>query len=64
MFFLSKRIYFKYSPFIVKIHVESQKSDIANKNLSVFCDVEQILGLSCLLPLFQCVHKLIKIVQG
>jgi hypothetical protein len=46
------------------MHVKSPKNDIANKNLNVLCDVELILGLPCLLPLFECVHKLIKIVQG
>ncbi len=28
------------------------------------CDVELILGLTCILPLLRCVHMLIKIVQG
>jgi len=46
------------------MHVESPKNDIANKNLNVLCDVELILGLPCLLPLLECVHKFIKIVQG
>jgi hypothetical protein len=43
------------------MHIKSPKSDIANKNLNVLCDMELILGLPCLLPLFKCVHKLIKI---
>jgi hypothetical protein len=46
------------------MHVKSPKSDIASKNLNVLCDVELILGLPCLLPLFKCVHELIKITQG
>jgi hypothetical protein len=46
------------------MHAESPKNDIAKKNLNALCDMELILGLPCLLPLFICVHKLIKIVQG
>jgi hypothetical protein len=46
----------------MKMHAKSPKNDIGNKNLSVVCDVELILGLPCLLPLFECVYKLIKIV--
>jgi hypothetical protein len=59
-----KIIYFEYRPFIVKMHAESPKNDIASKNLSVLCDVELILGFPCLLPSLECVHKFIKIVQG
>jgi hypothetical protein len=64
MFFLSKEIYYEYQPLIVRMHAKSPKSDIASKNLITLCDVELILGLPCLLPLFECVHKLIKIAQG
>jgi hypothetical protein len=60
----SKRIYFEYWPFIVKMHTKSPKNDIANKNLNALCDMELILGLPCLLPLLESVHKLIKIAQG
>jgi len=46
------------------MHVESPNSDNTSKNLSALCDVELILGLPCLLSLFECVHKFIKIAQG
>jgi hypothetical protein len=46
------------------MHVKSPKNDTSNKNLNVLCDVELILGFPCLKPLFECVHKFIKIVQG
>jgi hypothetical protein len=64
MFFLTKWIYVKYHPFIIKMHVESSKSDHALRNLHVMCDVELILGLPCILPLIECVHMIIKIAQG
>jgi len=37
--FSLKKIYFGYEPFIMKMHADSPKNDIANKNLSVLCDV-------------------------
>jgi len=46
------------------MHVKSAKSDGAGKNMSSLCDVEVILGLSYILPLFECVHALIKIAQN
>jgi hypothetical protein len=61
MFFPSKIIYFEYQPFIVNMHVDNPKSDITNQNLSVLCDVELILGLPCLLPLFECVTSSFKL---
>jgi hypothetical protein len=48
----------------MKMHVESPKNDTTSKNLSVLYDMEFLLGLPCLLPLFECVHKLIKIAKG
>jgi hypothetical protein len=63
-FFPSKKIYVEYQPLIVKMHTKSSKSNTTNKNLSALCDVELILGLPCLLPLFECVHKLINIAQA
>jgi hypothetical protein len=62
MFFSSKRFYYEYQPLIMKMHAKSPKNDTGNKNFSVVCDVELILGLPCLLPLLECVYKLIKIV--
>jgi hypothetical protein len=64
MFSPSKRTYYEYQPFILKMHTENPKSDTTSKNLNVLCDEELILGLPCLLPLLECVDKLIKIVQG
>jgi len=64
MFFPSKIIYSKYRPLIMKMHVESLMNDTISKNLNALYDMEFLLGLPCLLPLFECVHKLIKIAQG
>ncbi len=60
----SKWVYVKYCFIIVKMHLESSKSDKALSNLNAMCDVEFILGLFYILPLFECVHMLTKIAQG
>ncbi len=60
----TKRVYLKFHPFIIKTHAKSQRSDVVKKNLKSLCDVEIILGLPCILPLLECVHALIKVVQG
>ncbi len=64
MLFLAKWVYLKFYPFIVKIHDEIAKSDVVGKNLSFMSDVEVILGLPSIFPMFECVHALIKVAQG
>jgi len=61
MLSLTKHVFAKYQPLIVKMHVESSKSDVALKNLNSLCDVELIFGLPCILLMLECVHALIKI---
>jgi len=61
MLSLAKWVYLEFRPLIVKMHVESQQSDIAKRNLKSLCDVEVILRLPCILPLFKCVHVLINV---
>lgn len=61
MLSFTKWIYLEYHPLIAKMHVENVKSDGVGKKLSCLCDVEVILRLSCIIPLFECVHALIKI---
>jgi hypothetical protein len=47
--------------FIVKMHVESSKSEVGFKNLHVLCDVKLILGLPFICPMLKCVHAQLKI---
>jgi hypothetical protein len=46
------------------MHAKRQWNDVVGKNLKSLCDVEVILRLPCILPLFECVHVLIKVAQG
>jgi hypothetical protein len=57
-------VYLKYRFIIVKMHLENSKSDQALRNLNAMCDVDLILGLLYIFPLFECVHTLTKIAQG
>jgi hypothetical protein len=64
MLFLTKRVYVEYCPFIMKMHAKSSRRDQTLKNLNQMCDVKFILRLLYILPLFECVHTVIKITQG
>ncbi len=46
------------------MHVDNAKNEVALKNLIEMCDIEFILGLCCILPLFEIIHMLFKIAQG
>jgi len=46
------------------MHVDNAKTEVALKNLIEMCDIEFILGLCCILPLFEIIHMLFKIAQG
>jgi len=45
------------------MYVDAMKSSIANKNLSLFCDLELILGLHAIFPLLDYMHALINLAK-
>jgi len=47
----TKQVCVEYCPLIVKLHSESSNNDQALRNLNAMCDVELILGLTCIFPL-------------
>jgi len=57
-------MYVEYHLLIVKMHVESSKSEIIYKNLHVLCDVKLIFGFPFIRLMLKCVHALIKISQS
>jgi hypothetical protein len=63
IFYLAKHMYVEYDPFIVKMDIKSSKNEIILKNLNAFCNIKFILGLPCILPMFECVRAFIKIAQ-
>jgi hypothetical protein len=54
----------RYCALIVNMHDDVLRNNIGTHNLSLFCDLELILGLHAILPLLHCVHTLIKFVQS
>jgi len=54
-------VYIEYYPLIVKMHVDSAKSEVALKNLNALCDIEFILRFLYILPLLETMHRLINL---
>jgi len=52
-------------PCLLRImYVDSPTIDVANNNFHAFLDIDTILGLTCVLPLLECVNSLIKFVKS
>jgi hypothetical protein len=49
----SKWVLTKYKAMVVKMVIYSPTINVAKKNYELFCDVETLLGLACLLPLLE-----------
>jgi len=54
----------KLGKVIIKLHTKSLKIKVASKNFHALCVVRLILGFMYILPMLECVHALIKIVQS
>jgi hypothetical protein len=48
----------------MKMHIENANTDATTKNLVSLCNVEFILRFPCIIPLLDCMHTLIKLVEG
>jgi hypothetical protein len=64
MVFVVQQIMEQYWPLITKMYANVMKCNIATKNLSLFCDLELILGLHAILPLLDYMHALIKLAKS
>lgn len=64
MLFSTKPVYTKFYPLIMKMHYDNAKNEVALKSLNMLCNIEFILGIPCIFPLFEIMHMLIKIAQG
>ncbi len=53
----------KVQTLVAKIHINAPKSELAQENLDLLCDLELVLGLPCILPMLEVVHTLIKYAQ-
>jgi hypothetical protein len=56
----TKRVMFKYCALVLKMH-QDVSSNIQNAhNLELFCDLEVMMGLSYIMPMFNRLNDLIK----
>jgi hypothetical protein len=54
----------KLEKVIIKVHTKSSKIKVASKNFHALCVVRLIFGFLYILPMLECAHALIKIVQS
>jgi hypothetical protein len=60
MLFPTKRVMAKYCALVLNMH-QDFSSNIQNvHNLELFCDLEVLMGLSCIMPMFERFNDLIK----
>jgi hypothetical protein len=60
----SKRVLCEYKTLVVKIVEDSVTIDIAKTNYELLCDLETLLGLSCIIPLLELLQGLSKFTQS
>jgi hypothetical protein len=50
----------KYCAFILKMHQDASSNIQNAHNLGLFCDLEVMMGLSCIMPMLERLNDLIK----
>jgi hypothetical protein len=60
----SKKILGEYKALVVKMVKNSVSVDIIKPNCELICDLETLLGLSCIIPLLELVQGLSKFAQS
>jgi hypothetical protein len=60
----SKRLVSKYKSIIMKMSKDLPTNLVATTNYELFCDVETMMGLTCVLPMLEVVQSLNKLAQN
>ncbi len=60
MFSLAKWVMSMYIPLITKMAKDNASLMVAKVNFEFFCDMNLLISLSCMLPMLETVHALIK----
>jgi hypothetical protein len=60
----SKKILSEYKALVVKLVKNSVSVDITKTNCELMCDLETLLGFSCIIPLLELVQGLSKFAQS
>ncbi len=64
MLALSRILVFEYKSIVIKMSEYLPTNHVATTNYELFCDVETIMGLTCVLPMLEVVQNLSKLVQN
>jgi hypothetical protein len=60
----SKRVLNEYKALVVKMAKDKVTIDITKTNYELMCDLEMLLGIFCIIHLFELVHGLSKFAQS
>jgi hypothetical protein len=60
----SKRVPNEYKTLVIKMVEDNVTLDIGKTNYELMCDLEMLLGLSCIIPLLELVQGLSKFAQS
>jgi hypothetical protein len=63
MLSLAKKVMAKYRTLLVKMALDNLANQQAKLNYERLCDLQVLLGLSCILPSLKSIHALIKFAQ-
>jgi hypothetical protein len=64
MLALFKRMVFKYKFVVMKISKDLPINHVVATNYELFCDVETLMGLTCVLPMLDAMQSLSKLAQN
>lgn len=64
MLLLTKKILNEYKTLILNMHQGVPMIQVVAQNLDFFCNLEVMLGLSCLMPMIERLYELIKFSQS
>jgi hypothetical protein len=59
-----KRLIFEYKSIVMKMFKDLPINHVVATNYELFCDVETMMGLTCVLPLLEVVQSLNKLPQN
>lgn len=60
MLFLVKIVLNEYKNLVLKMYQDSKVNNQIARNLELLCDLQVMLGFSCLMPMFKGLNELIK----
>jgi hypothetical protein len=61
LLFITKKFSYEYHDLVLKMHQDTDTINQVAHNLELLCDLELMLGLSCIMPMLEGFNELIKI---